>query len=151
MVPSPTALLSPDRVLLDLYADDEATAIRAVAGRFAGHQEVTDPAGLADEVIARERLSSTALGYGVAFPHARTGLVKEIVVAVGRSVAGVPFVGSTEPVRFLFVIGTPPDRAAQYLAFVGTLARLLRGDAVRQKLLAATTPDDFVAVLRAAA
>ena len=150
MLLSPTALLSPDRVLLDLRAEDEAAAIRAVAGLFDGHPEVTDAARLAAEVIERERLSSTALGFGVAFPHARTALVKEIVVAVGRSVAGVPFAGSEEPVRFVFVIGTPPDRAAQYLAFVGTLARLLRSDAVRQKLLAAETPDDFVAVLRAA-
>ena len=150
MLLSPAALLSPDRVLLDLRADDEAAAIRSVAGVFAGHPEVTDPTKLAGEVIDRERLSSTALGYGVAFPHARTALVKEIVVAAGRSAAGVPFVGSPEPVRFIFVIGTPPDRAAQYLALVGTLARLLRSDAVRQKLLAAATPDDFVAVLRAA-
>ena len=147
---SPIELLSPDRVLLDLHAGDEAGAIRAVAGVFAGHPEVSDPSRLAGEVIERERLSSTALGCGVAFPHARTSLVREIVVAAGRSTGGVPFGGGKEPVHFVFVIGTPPDRAAQYLALVGTLARTLRSEDIRQRLLAAPDADAFVAVLRAA-
>ncbi len=151
MFASPLALLQPAQVLLDLHADDEAAAIRDVAGMFAGNPAVSDPARLAGEVIERERLSSTALGCGVAFPHARTSLVKEIVVAAGRSVAGVPFAGGEDLVHFIFVIGTPPDRAAQYLALVGTLARLLRSESAREKLLAAASSDAFVAVLRAAA
>ena len=151
MSASPTSLLSPDRVLLDVRAGDEVAAIRTVAGALTEHPGVNDAPALADEVIERERVSSTALGSGVAFPHARTARVKEIVVAVGRSVTGVPFAGSADPVHFIFVIGTPPDRAAQYLALVGTLARLLRSDTLRQKLLVVTTPDEFVAVLRAAA
>ena len=42
-------------------------------------------------MLEREKLSTTALGHGVAFPHARTTLVTEIVVAVGRSREGVLF------------------------------------------------------------
>ena len=148
MLPSPTALLSPDWVLLDLNANEEAAAIRAVAGVFAGHPEVTNPTKLADEVIDRERLSSTALGYGVGFPHARTALVKEIVVAVGRSAAGVLFTGNKDPVHFLFVIGAPPDRAAPYLALVARLARLLKNEAVRSQLMAASDADAFLNVLQ---
>ena len=130
MLPSPTALLSADRVLLDLSADDEAVAIRAVAGIFRRASGSYRP-----RQAGRPR-SSTASGSarrpsasGVAFPHARTALVKEIVVAAGRSVDGRAVRREPEePVHFIFVIGTPPDRAAQYLALVGTLARLLRGD-----------------------
>ena len=151
MTPSPLALLSPDRVLLDLRADDETAAIRAVTGILAHDPGVADAARLADEVLERERLSSTAMGCGVAFPHARTSLVKDIITAVGRSTAGVPFGSKRELVHFVFLIGTPPDRVAQYLAFVGTLARLLRSESTRQSLLAAPTPDAFVAALRAAA
>ena len=151
MTPSPLALLTPERVLLDLRADDEHAAIRAVAGLLTHDPAVADAARLADEVLERERLSSTAMGNGVAFPHARTTLVKDIVTAVGRSTAGVPFGSKKERVHFVFMVGTPPDRAPQYLAFVGTLARLLRVEATRQKLLSAPTADAFVAALRAAA
>ena len=151
MTPSPLALLTPDRVLLDLRADNETAAIREITGLLAHDSGVADAGRLADEVIERERLSSTSMGSGVAFPHARTSLVKEIVTAVGRSAVGVPFGTKRELVHFVFIIGTPPDRAPQYLAFVGTLARLLRAESNRQKLLAAPTPAAFVAALRAAA
>ena len=105
---------------------------------------------LADAVLEREKLSTTALGHGVAFPHARTAEVSGIVVAAGRSREGVKFGGSDERVHFLFVIGTPPDRVAQYLALVGRLARLLKEEAVRAQLLAATTPEEFLNPLRSA-
>lgn len=136
-------------VLLDLHAGDEQEAIRTVAGLFRGHPDVADAAALADEVVEREKLCSTALGHGVAFPHARTGGVRQLVVAVGRSREGVNFADAGETVHFVFVIGTPPDRVPPYLALVGYLARQLKSDALRGKLSAADTPEDFLAVLRA--
>ena len=150
MTPPLTALLVPSLVLLDLQAEHEEDAIRAVAGQFAGHPAVRDCARFTEQVLEREKLSTTALGHGVAFPHARTAEVTDLVVAVGRSRAGVPFRGSGETVNFLFVIGTPPDRVAQYLALVGRLARLLKEEALRAQLLAATTAEAFLLPLQSA-
>ena len=70
------ASLSPALVLLDLPAADETAAIRAVTALLAGQPDVADADALAAEVIAREKLSPTALGHGVAFPHARTAGVR---------------------------------------------------------------------------
>ena len=143
MTSSFSELLSPAQVMLDLAAADEDEAIRAVTAMLAGHPAVADADRLADEVIEREQLSSTAMGCGVAFPHARTELVREIVVAVGRSAEGVVFQGADERSIFFFVIGTPPDRAPQYLALVGALARLLKNEAVRQNSSPRRTPTLF--------
>ena len=143
------ASLSPALVLLDLPAADETTAIRAVTALLVGQADVADADALAAEVIAREKLSPTALGHGVAFPHARTAGVRQLVMAVGRSRAGVKFADGKETVHFLFVIGTPPDRVPPYLALVGYLARQLKDEKVRAKLLAAATAEDFLDVLRA--
>ena len=143
------ASLSPALVLLDLPAADETAAIRAVTALLAGQPDVADANALAAEVIAREKLSPTALGHGVAFPHARTAGVRQLVMAVGRSREGVQFADGRETVHFLFVIGTPPDRVPPYLALVGYLARQLKDEKVRAKLLAAATAEDFLDVLRA--
>ena len=150
MTPSLSELLIPAAVMLDLRASDEEEAIRAVTEQLAGNPAVRNAGRLAADVLEREKLSSTALGHGVAFPHARTAEVTDIVVAVGRSAEGVVFRGSGERVHFLFVIGTPPDRVAQYLALVGRLARLLKNDAVRAQLLAAATVEEFLVPLRSA-
>ena len=142
------ASLSPALVLLDLPAADEMTAIRAVTTLLASQPDVADADALAAEVIAREKMCPTALGHGVAFPHARTAGVRQLVMAVGRSREGVVFADAKETVHFLFVIGTPPDRVPPYLALVGYLARQLKDEAVRAKLLAAATAEAFLDVLR---
>ena len=144
-------LLVPSAVRLDLPAQNEDDAIRAMTGLLRANPSVKDAAALATQVLEREKLSTTALGHGVAFPHARTTLVSNIVVAAGRSREGVLFRDSGQRVHFLFVIGTPPDRVAQYLALVGRLARLLRDDALRARMLAAETAEEFLAPLRDAA
>lgn len=150
MTPPLSDLLVPSAVQLDLRAQNEEEAIRAVTGLLGSNPAVRDPDALATQVLEREKLSTTALGHGVAFPHARTTLVTGIVVAAGRSREGVLFRDSGQRVHFLFVIGTPPDRVAQYLALVGRLARLLRDDALRAQMLAATTVEEFLLPLRSA-
>ena len=144
MTPPLTELLVPAVVQLDLHAENEEAAIRSVSGLLANRPGVKDAARLAEQVLEREKLSSTALGYGVAFPHARTAEVTQIVIAAGRSRQGVMFQDAGQRVHFLFVIGTPPDRVAQYLALVGRLARLLKEDAIRAQMLAATTVEEFL-------
>ncbi len=141
-------LLSPSQVTLSLEADNEDAAIRAVTALLVGNPQVLNADQLAAEILEREKLSPTAIGYGVAFPHARTEQVREIVMAIGRSTPGVPFQGADERIHFFFVIGAPPDRAAQYLALVARLARLLKNEAVRTQLMAAPDADAFLHVLQ---
>ena len=140
-------LLSPDRVLLDLSATNEAEAIQAVTTLLSGHPDIGDVRQFTAEVLEREALSCTAMDYGVAFPHARTAQVRRIVMAVGRSPAGVPFKRAADLVHFIFVIGTTPGQVPQYLAAVGKLARVLRSADVRARLMAASTAEEFLAPL----
>ena len=137
-------LLAAAPIAVDLTASNEEEAIRAVAGQWQGHPAVGDAGKLAAEVLEREKLSPTAMGHGVAVPHARTsGAVREIVMAIGRSREGVAYAGATDgPVHFFFVIGTPPNQAPQYLSVVGRLARLLKSEGVREQLLAAQTAEE---------
>ncbi len=151
MISSLSSLLLPELVQLDLSANSDLEAISAVAGLLTGHPDlIGDPAQFRQAVLDREKLSPTALGYGVAFPHARTPQVKQIVVAVGRSREGVLFAQADQRVNLLFVIGTPLDKVPEYLAVVGRLVRLLKNEAVRRSLLAAETVDEFLAPLRSA-
>ena len=142
-------LLAPDHVLLDLPAGDETAAIRAVTALLQGDPDVGDLAQLTTQVLEREAISSTALGSGVAFPHARTDQVRRILVAAGRSRPGVRFQQGKERVHFLFVIATPAGQVPEYLAAVGKLARLLNDAAVRDQLMRAASVEEFLAPLQA--
>jgi mannitol/fructose-specific phosphotransferase system IIA component (Ntr-type) len=138
-------LLQPDRISLDIAATDKNQAIIEVAGIIHNSTDMVDFPCFCQELLARDELRSTAAGYGVAFPHARTDAVREIVIAAGRSTAGIRF--GDETVFFIFVIGTPREKASEYLVAVGTLARLMRTEKIRAALGKAKTPEEFIRVL----
>ncbi len=140
-------LLDPARITLALQSTKRTAAINEVAKLLAGHPDVVNQDGFYQELLARDRLDTTCLGNGIALPHARTEHVKKIVVAVGRSDSGVLFENSNQNVRLMFVLGTPKNNPTDYLILVGTLCRLIKDEANRTALLAAPTPEAFIATV----
>src|SRR5436305_5665853 len=142
-----TSLLDPARIVLRLESQERTAALNEVARLLEGHPDVTNFPGFYDELLARDRLDTTCLGNAVALPHARTEHVKKIVMAVGRSDAGIPFDADGEIVKLCFVLGTPKTKPGDYLAVVSSLCKLLRDPADRQALLTAPTPEAFIAAI----
>jgi len=147
MASSVSALFNVELVDLHLKADNGEAAIQQLCDRLQNAGCVEDSRYFCQLIMAREAISSTALGSGVAFPHARTENVSSLVVAMGRSDTGIPFHEGQAPVRLLFVIGTPPTLIHEYLNLVGRLARMLRSESVRNRLLSAADEKEFVAAL----
>ncbi len=143
-----TALLDPSRILLHVQAAKRTVAIHEVARLLEGHPEVGNFQGFYQELLARERLDTTCLGNEVALPHARTEHVSSIVLAVGRSDAGILFENSNQTVRLLFVLGTPKSNPGDYLQVVSALCRLLKEASTREALLRAATPEEFIGVVQ---
>ena len=83
----------------------------------------------------------------VVFPHARTDLVDEIVLGIGRSRAGIPFGENQQRAHLIFVIGVPERLVSDYLICVGTLARLVQHQTIRSTLLNAATAREFINAL----
>jgi mannitol/fructose-specific phosphotransferase system IIA component (Ntr-type) len=148
MIATIEKLLTPDHITLDLQAVDAAAAIREVADALAHHPGVADFSAFCEAILAREALSPTATPHGAAFPHARTNCVREIIMAAGRSEAGVEFPGCARRVHWIFIIGTPPQMVREYLGLLGALAKLTREPGVRENLARAATPAEFVAALQ---
>jgi len=144
-----TSLLDPARIVLTVQSTKRTAALNEVARLLDGSPDVSNFAGFYEELLARDRLDTTCLGNGVALPHARTEHVKKIVVAVGRSDAGIPFDDKGEIVKLFFVLGTPKSKPGDYLAVVSALCKLLRDPADRAAFLAAPTPAAFIAAVAA--
>jgi mannitol/fructose-specific phosphotransferase system IIA component (Ntr-type) len=144
-------LLDPSRIALDVQSTQRTAALNEVAKLLVTHPAVTNFDGFYRELLARDRLETTCIGYGVSLPHARTEHVKSIALAVGRSPTAINC-GDTpgEQVRLIFMLGTPKTNPADYLAVVSALCKLLKHEANRAAFLAAATPAEFVAAVVAA-
>jgi mannitol/fructose-specific phosphotransferase system IIA component (Ntr-type) len=112
-------------------------------------RKIVNPETFLEQVLAREQTHPSVVEDGVAFPHVRTDLVDEIVIGIGRSRAGIPFGENQQRAHLIFVIGVPERLLSDYLVCVGTLARLVKDETIRSRLLNAGTPHEFIEALTA--
>ena len=144
-----TDLLDEKEVILGLRSRKAPNALREIIDLLAQNGKIDNPEAFFEKVLAREQAHPSVVENSAVFPHARTDLVDEIVVGIGRSRAGIPFGHNGVRARLIFVVGVPERLVNDYLICVGTLARLVRDDATRLALLHAQTPREFVDALTA--
>jgi mannitol/fructose-specific phosphotransferase system IIA component (Ntr-type) len=142
-------LLKENQIQLDLRATNRSGAVRELADLLAANESLREAEKFAEQVLKAERKNST-FDDGVAFPHARTQLVDEIVLAIGRSVAGVPWTPTGERAHLIFLIAVPQKLISDYLVVVGAIARVTKDHALRTLLLHAETKAEFIETMLAA-
>jgi mannitol/fructose-specific phosphotransferase system IIA component (Ntr-type) len=142
-------LLDERQVILRLRSRKLPNALREIVDVLALNGKINDPDKFLEQVLAREQAHPSIVENSVAFPHARTELVNEIVLGVGRSRAGIPMGADQQRAQLVFMVGVPERLLNDYLICVGTLVRLVRDDAIRSALLNAETPRELVDVLMA--
>ena len=143
-------LIHEQQVILRLRSRKPANAIREIVSVLASDicgRKIAKPEAFLEQVFAREQTHPSVVDNSVAFPHARTDLVDEIVIGVGRSRAGIPFGKNQQRAHLIFVIGVPERLLSDYLVCVGTLVRLVKDETIRSRLLNAETPPEFIEAL----
>jgi mannitol/fructose-specific phosphotransferase system IIA component (Ntr-type) len=143
-------LINPKQITLHLQAHIQPEAVRELVDLLATTGAIPNSEKFLEQLRSREAINSTYAADGVAFPHARTKLVDQIVLAIGRSEAEIPWTGKGELARLIFLIAVPERLISDYLVVVGGIARITRDAPLRTLLLHADTVDEFVATLLSA-
>jgi PTS system nitrogen regulatory IIA component len=142
------SILSPERILFLDYAS-KRDALLAMAENLADAPQVKNRQELAEEILRREELMSTAIGRGIAIPHVRLASVTDLVVSVGISKTDIvdfqPL--DDEPVRLLFMIAAAYNQHAYYLQTLSFFSARLKNKELRGSLLAARTEAEAYALL----
>jgi fructose-specific phosphotransferase system IIA component len=90
---------------------------------------------LIDSLMAREALGSTAIGQGIAIPHAKSDCVKNLVAAFGLSKKGVDFDSLDGEMAYIFfLLVAPQDSAGPHLKALARISRLLKDKYFRDTL-----------------
>jgi len=132
-------------VRFDLEASNKDDVIKELVELTSDSPMVKDSEKLLKDVQDRENLVTTGVGYGVAFPHAKTKSVKGIVIAFGRSEDGVEFDAMDhKKVHLFFLIAAPEDAIGAHLNVMARLSYLMKSEENRQKLMQASSPGDVL-------
>jgi PTS system nitrogen regulatory IIA component len=90
---------------------------------------------LIEALMARESLGSTAIGQGIAIPHAKSDSVTKLIAAFGLSKKGVDFDSlDGEMVNIFFLLLAPQDSAGPHLKALARISRLLKDKYFRDNL-----------------
>lgn len=101
-----------------------------------------------DVIIAREELGSTAIGQGVAIPHAKYDGVDKLVASLGISKEGVNFDSlDGEPAHIFFLLIAPVDSAGPHLKALARISRLLKDKFFRDSLKNAENIKDILKLI----
>ena len=146
-------LLAPASINLNLRSSDQDGVLEELVNQIPElAKQETARATLLRALHEREQLHSTAIGDGIALPHARNGLVGLVnhsIVVFGRHQTGILY-GALDnvPARLFFLLIAPT--VTQHLAILARLSRLLRDPKLRQALLTADRPDKVIGLVREA-
>jgi len=103
---------------------------------------------LIDALITRESLGSTAIGQGIAIPHAKSDCVDKLIAAFGLSKKGVDFDSlDGEPAYIFFLLVAPQDSAGPHLKALARISRLLKDRYFRDSLRACTDDKSIIKII----
>lgn len=130
-------LLSPESFVVDQAFSSKKKLFEHAAGLFE-ELKALKRQDVFDSLFDRERLGSTALGYGVAIPHGR---IKGLAAAAGAFYRIKPPLDFDSPdglpINLCFILLVPQHANEEHLQILGELAQMLGDATVRDRLLTA--------------
>ena len=99
-------------------------------------------------LLERERISTTAIGEGVAIPHGKLNGVERVVGVFARSPEGIDFASlDGAPTHLFFVLVAPENAAADHLKALARISRLLKDEAFRRRLMAGQSSQELYTII----
>jgi len=137
-----------DLILIDLLSDTKEDIIEELICSIikTGFTDSEEP--LYKAILDREALGSTAIGKGVAIPHAETTSVKEKIIVFGRSKKGIDFNAiDGKPVHLFFMIISPHREISPHLKILARIFRFLKDKTFRDALMNAKSSEDIMELI----
>ena len=141
-------LLNKDSILLNGAPKSKTEAIDMLVDLQMKSGNISDREIYKQGILAREEKGSTAVGEGIAIPHAKSSAVKAPSLAAMTVPGGVDYEAlDDEPSDVLFMIAAPDTEADVHLEVLSRLMTLLMDEDFRAKLLSAKDTDEFLSVI----
>lgn len=143
-----TELLKKESIALGISTSSKDDVINQLAELMDQGGRLKDKAGYKEGILAREELGSTAIGEGIAIPHAKVAAVKEpglAAVVVPDGVDYEAFDGSLA--HLIFMIAAPEGEADTHLEALSRLSTLLMVPGFKDGLIQAGSKEEFLSII----
>ncbi|MBE6089185.1 MAG: PTS fructose transporter subunit IIC [Clostridium beijerinckii] len=99
-------------------------------------------------ILAREELSTTGIGDGIAIPHGKTSAVKKASLAAAICKKGVDYDSlDGQPAHLFFMIAVPDNNDNLHLEVLARLSTILMDEAFRTSLIDCSDKEEFLRLI----
>ena len=107
-----------------------------------------DERTLLENLTKREKLGSTAVGNGIAIPHANISGISEPRLLVATLSEGLDFnAADDQPIDIVFLLLAPDSEGSEHLQALALVSRLLRNNELTNKLRGCKSPESAMMVI----
>jgi len=140
--------LKPAQIVFGLKGQDKVQAVGELLDALVKQKLLSNKKLLLTRIIDRERLDSTAIGNGVALPHARVDAGTDMAIAVGHSEKGVDFEAADgKKVHIVILVIWNPAIPGLFNHLFAGLARFLIKPDFQQRLFQARDKSELYKIL----
>lgn len=140
-------LLSEDSIQLNGAPKDKQQAVNQLIDLQVKGGDIADREAYKKGILAREELSSTAVGEGIAIPHAKSKAVRKPSLAVMTVPKGVDYEAMDGELSYLLFMIAAPEDGEVHLEVLSRLMTILMDEEFRAKLLQAKSKEEFLEII----
>src|SRR5204863_4644271 len=142
-----TDLVAPEAILPTLKVNSKKQALQELAAKAAALTGQNERS-VFEVLLQREKLGTTAVGYGVAIPHGKLPKLEKLFGFFARLERPIDFEAMDgQPVDLIFLLLAPEGAGADHLKALARIARLLRDQDIAKKLRASRDAQAIYSVL----
>jgi len=139
-------------ICMDLKSNDKTAMLYELVDILLESGEIKNDNGNREKLFnilyKREKLGSTGIGNGVAIPHGKSDLVKNITIAIGISRKGIDFNAiDGEKTRIFSLLIAPPSSEAPHLRALARISRIFKNKTFRHVLMNAKSSEDIMSLI----
>jgi PTS system nitrogen regulatory IIA component len=143
-----TDFLTVQTIIPTLVSREKNAALEEMADGLVSYHRDLDKQKVLAVLLEREKISTTAIGEGVAIPHGKLPGVERVLGAFARSPQGVDFASlDGEPTHLFFVLVAPENAAADHLKALARISRLLKDGSFRRRLMEGQTSRELFQII----
>lgn len=138
-------LIDKKSVKLNLVSKDKESVVDELVDLVNNSGNLNNINEYKEAILAREELSTTAIGEGVAIPHAKSKAVDKACLAIGISKEGINYEAFDNSLSHLFfMIGAPDGANDTHLEVLSRLSTILMDESFRNDLINSVSVDEFL-------
>jgi fructose-specific phosphotransferase system IIA component len=141
-------ILAESAVIVGLKSDTKKAVLEEMVTVLADQGVVADRQKMVEALLARESLGSTGIGQGIAIPHGKASVAKQLAAVCGISRAGVDFDAlDDDKVYVIFLLVAPEEKHPELLKALARVSALLKDKYFRKALINAENAADVLRVM----